>query len=151
MMIDERDAAIIEALRRDARASNAEISRSVGVSEGTIRRRLNRLLNERVIQIRATFAEPPSDAPSPDAAFGALIEITVQPGSLDAVLERVSALDETGFVVCVSGDCDIIARIEAQNYDALRRFLAERIRPIPGIERTETKIILTAAKDEAKN
>ena len=151
MMIDERDAAIIEALRRDARASNAEISRSVGVSEGTIRRRLNRLLDERVIQIRATFAEPPPDERAPGAAFGALIEITVRPDSLDAVLERVSALEETGFVVCVSGDCDIIARIEVQNYEDFRRFIAERIRPIEGIERTETKIILNAVKDEARN
>lgn len=143
--IDEKDAAIIEALRQDARASNAEISRSVGVSEGTIRRRLSRLLDEGAVRIQVTPAERPVAG-----GFGAIIEINARPDSLDDVLERVSALEETGFVVSVSGDCDIIARVEVQDHKDFCRLLAERIRPIQGVERAESKIILNAVKDEGR-
>ena len=145
MYIDDKDAAIIEALRRDGRASNAEIARKMGVSEGTIRRRLSRLLDEGIIEIRVASAERPTET-----AFGAIIEITVRPDSLDAVLERARALDETRFVASVAGCCDIIARIEVEDADGLSRFLSERLRPIPGIERAETSIILNAAKDEGR-
>ena len=143
MYIDDKDAAIIEALRQDARASNAEISRSVGVSEGTIRRRLSRLLDAGAVKIRATPAARPVTA-----GLGAFIEINARPDSIDAVLEQVSELEEAGFVISVCGDCDIVARVEVQDNDALRRFLDERIRPIQGIERYEARIILSAAKDE---
>lgn len=143
MHIDDKDAAIIEALRRDPRASNVEIARSMGVSEGTIRRRLSRLLDEGAIEIRVASAERPTET-----ALGAIIEITVRPDSLDEVLERARALDETRFVASIAGGCDIIARIEVEDAASLNRFLADRLRPIPGLERAETRIILNAAKDE---
>ena len=143
MHIDDKDADIIEALRRNPRASNVEIARIMGVSEGTIRRRLSRLLDEGAIEIRVASAECPTETP-----FGAIIEITVRPDSLDEVLERARALDETRFVASIAGGCDIIARIEVEDAASLNRILADRVRPIPGLERAETRIILNAAKDE---
>lgn len=140
MNIDDTDAAIIAALRRDARAPNVEIARAAGVSEGTVRRRLNRLLAERVIEIRVALPRRRTAA-----GIAAIIEITVRPDSLDAVLEQVRSLDETDFAASVAGGCDIIAWIEVENARALNRFLADRLRPIPGLERAETNIILNAA------
>ena len=40
--MDELDRKIISLLQLDGRASNAKIAREVGVSEGTVRRRLRR-------------------------------------------------------------------------------------------------------------
>ena len=40
--MDELDTKIIAMLQEDGRASNAGIARRVGVSEGTVRRRLKR-------------------------------------------------------------------------------------------------------------
>ena len=59
-------------------------------------------------------------------------------------------MEETGFVVSVCGDCDIVARIEVKGDDDFRRFLAKRIRRIKGIERAEAKIILNDVKDEGR-
>ena len=45
--MDELDRKIIALLQVDGRSSNAKIARAVGVSEGTVRRRLRRLIQEK--------------------------------------------------------------------------------------------------------
>ena len=54
--MDELDGKIIAMLERDGRASNARIARDVGVSEGTVRRRLKRLINEQIINVIASVS-----------------------------------------------------------------------------------------------
>ncbi|HAJ00941.1 MAG TPA: Lrp/AsnC family transcriptional regulator, partial [Dehalococcoidia bacterium] len=51
--MDELDRRIISLLQMDGRASNAKIAREVGVSEGTVRRRLRRLIQEDVVKVIA--------------------------------------------------------------------------------------------------
>ena len=51
--MDERDRQIIALLQEDGRATNANIARKVGVSEGTVRRRLNRLFEDEYIRVVA--------------------------------------------------------------------------------------------------
>ena len=51
--MDELDRKIIALLQLDGRASNAKIAREVGVSEGTVRRRLRRLIKEDVVKVVA--------------------------------------------------------------------------------------------------
>ena len=51
--MDELDRKIISLLERNGRASNARIARDVGVSEGTVRRRLKRLISEKIINVVA--------------------------------------------------------------------------------------------------
>ena len=48
--VDNFDKNIIEILESDGRASNAEIARSIGVSEGTIRRRLKKLIDNKELK-----------------------------------------------------------------------------------------------------
>ena len=55
--MDQLDRDIIGILQKDGRTSNAGMSRDLGVSEGTIRRRLKSLVDDEVIQILA-FVEP---------------------------------------------------------------------------------------------
>ena len=51
--LDELDEKIIERLGHDARVSNREIGREFGLTEGTIRSRLKRLLDGKVIRVAA--------------------------------------------------------------------------------------------------
>ena len=50
--MDKLDIAIIDVLKGDGRASNAEIARIVGVSEGAVRRRLDRLIYEERLNLK---------------------------------------------------------------------------------------------------
>jgi len=51
--LDELDERIIERLGHDARVSNREIGREFGLTEGTIRARVKRLLDNKVIRVAA--------------------------------------------------------------------------------------------------
>ena len=51
--MDDLDRKIIAILQSNGRASNAQIARNVGVSEGTVRRRVRRLIEEAVIRVVA--------------------------------------------------------------------------------------------------
>ena len=55
--MDELDRQIITILEKDGRAANATIAREVGVSEGTVRRRLKRLIGDEIIKVMA-FPDP---------------------------------------------------------------------------------------------
>ena len=52
--IDELDRRIIQLLQKDGRASNTLLARSAQVSEGTVRRRLKRLIGEGIVKIAVT-------------------------------------------------------------------------------------------------
>ena len=51
--MDELDSKIIAMLQKDARVSNAGIARETGMSEGTVRRRVRRLVDEVFVNIVA--------------------------------------------------------------------------------------------------
>ena len=51
--IDKTDSEIIKMLQKDGRLSNTTIAKKLGVSEATVRARLNRLIDEEYIQIVA--------------------------------------------------------------------------------------------------
>ena len=51
--MDQLDRRIINLLQMDGRASNAALARELEVSEGTIRRRVRRLIQEGLIRITA--------------------------------------------------------------------------------------------------
>ena len=51
--IDDLDLRVIRLLQQDARSSNRRIAAELGVSEGTIRSRIRRMEEERIIRIQA--------------------------------------------------------------------------------------------------
>ena len=88
--MDELDRKIIGILQLDGRASNAKIARELGVSEGTIRRRLKRLIEDEAIQVVA-LPEPSKLGYNTEAIVG----IQVDPGKLEYVAEELGRAPET--------------------------------------------------------
>ena len=146
VLIDERDNKIIEALRRDCRAPNAQIARDVGVSEGTIRRRLNRLLAEGAIEISVTEVAQQAEGDDGGDAPGleVIIRMTVAPQDLlDKALKKMKDLPETKYAASVfANDYNIIAWVEVKDIDELKSLLNKRVRIIKGVEKTETNVII---------
>jgi DNA-binding Lrp family transcriptional regulator len=52
-MLDQIDCQMIELLQKDGRISNTDIAKEIGLSEATVRTRLNRLIQDEFIQIVA--------------------------------------------------------------------------------------------------
>lgn len=139
--MDELDLQIIEILQNDGRASNARIAREVGVSEGTVRRRLRRLVNDDVIKI---IAVPNLDKIGYSTA--ALIGLQTAPGTLDSVADAISNMREVHYVAITTGTFDLFAWVGMTSTEDLGVFLRTRMGIIPGVTRTETFVNLSIKK-----
>ncbi len=135
--MDELDTKIIEILQRDGRASNAGIARKVGVSEGSVRRRLKRLVQDEYIQVVAL--------PDP-AKMGyqsqALVGIQVEPDKIEQVAGDLSTLVEISWLAVTTGSFDIFAWATLPSAEALGIFLRTKVGIVPGVRRTETFVNL---------
>ena len=139
--MDGLDTKIIEILQKDGRSSNAGIARRVGVSEGTVRRRLKRLVQEEYVRV---VAIPDPSKLGYDSE--ALIGVQVDPDKVDQVGEGLSALDEVSWVAITTGSYDIFAWATLQSAEALGIFLRTKVGTIPGVRRTETFVNLSNKK-----
>ena len=131
--VDELDLQIIDLLQLDARSSNRRIAAELGVSEGTVRARIRRMEDEKVIRI-AGIAHP--------AAFGmgvsAYVGFDVEGGKLKKVAQRVLDHEAVSMVMTSLGDYDLLAVVVAPSREALVDFVLDELGSIPGVRRTET-------------
>jgi Lrp/AsnC family transcriptional regulator for asnA, asnC and gidA len=136
------DRQIIRTLQRDGRASNVEIARYVGVSEATVRKRLDRLIAEGVVRITAV----------PDAARVGLTTVTflsfeVELSQMDQIAEQLVRSPEVRSIYYTTGESDLIVEAWFSSSNDLLRFLTHRVASIPGIKRTATSHVLRTIKD----
>ena len=138
--LDDVSKAIIEQLQQDGRRPYAAIGKAVGLSEAAVRHRVQRLIDSGVMQVVAVTN--PLQVGFPRAA---MIGITVE-GDLEAVAAEVEALAEVDYLVICAGGFDLMAEVVAEDDDHLLEILNRRIRPIPGVKRTETFVYLPPRK-----
>ena len=139
--MDELDGRIINLLQADGRASNAKIARDVGVSEGTVRRRLRRLMEDEVVKVIAV-----PNLEEMGYATAALIGVQTSPGHVDDVADAISSLDEAHYVAITTGAWDIFAWVGVESTEQLGNFIRGKIGGISGITRTETFVNLAIKK-----
>jgi Lrp/AsnC family transcriptional regulator for asnA, asnC and gidA len=129
--LDELDHKIIERLGHDARVSNREIGREFDLTEGTIRSRLKRLLDNRVIRVAAVTNA--NRLRNPILAYLWVEADTA--ADIEKVAESLASLPEIGFVATTLGRADVLAMTLVENGNELTDFLHQTIDKIPGVRR----------------
>ncbi len=139
--LDDTDHQIIAELRLDGRQANTEIARRLGVSETTVRNRIQRLINEGIIQVAAIVNLS-------RLGYGVAVHVGIvcEPGRVPEVARELSAMPEIRYLSFVAGRYDLLVAASFRSQDELFTFLMERVGKIPGIERTETLYELRIAK-----
>ena len=132
---------IIEQLQQDGRRSYAAIARAVGLSEAATRQRVQRLIDERVIQIAAV-----TDAAAVGFHRMALLGINVE-GDIRSVADKLAGLEEAEYVVICAGQFDVLVELICEDDAQLLRTIDESVRTIPGVRSTETFVYLKVAKE----
>jgi Lrp/AsnC family transcriptional regulator, regulator for asnA, asnC and gidA len=138
--LDETDRTLISLLQRDGRASFTALAKAVGLSEGAVRQRVQRLMRDGTMQIVAV-----TDPLDVDLARQAMVGIKVN-GDLHAVADRLSALADVHYVVLCAGSFDLLAEVICRDDEHLLQVLNDDIRGIAGIVSTETFVYLKLAK-----
>ena len=139
--MDELDQRIIGLLQVDGRLSNASIARRLRVSEGTIRRRVSRLIREDVISIAAV-----PNFEKLGFTTSAFIGLQVRPGKADDVADALAGLREVHYVSVTTGSYDVFLWVGLESSERLGEFLHTSIAAIEGVQRTETFVNLGIKK-----
>ena len=142
--MDELDHKIIALLQMDGRASNAKIAREVGVSEGTVRRRLRRLTKDDVVHIVAV-----PNLEKLGYATTALVGLQTGPGMSDTVAESLASLPESHYVAVTTGSYDVFVWAGLESAESLGNFLRTKVGVIEGVQRTATFVNLSLKKRTA--
>jgi DNA-binding Lrp family transcriptional regulator len=132
--MDELDKEILSILRKDARTPYTEIADQVGTSEGTVRNRVDRLIEDEIIE-RFTVATRTGNVK-------AMIEIGVDVNvDTAAVTDRIAEWPAVDFVWQVSGEQDIVVVVDAADTDAVNDLIT-RARELAEVMNTKTRLIL---------
>jgi Lrp/AsnC family transcriptional regulator for asnA, asnC and gidA len=132
-MLDELDRRIVAALAKDGRRPYRDIARELDVSEGTVRFRVTRLMDEGLIRVTAVGSPL---ALGVDAY--ALIHIRVTPGHVAEAARVLTGYPNIRFVAKSFGSTDIIIQTLHANAQDLHRFASEELpRRIPEITQIE--------------
>lgn len=139
--VDGIDLAIIRLLQEQGRTTNAHIARVLGVSEGTVRKRIDRLTADEIIKVVAVL-NPGKTGYRTDVIIG----IRVEPGSLLTVGEALSRREEVVYLGYMTGRHDILVEMLFRDNDALFEFLDEHLPALGAIVSTETYQVLRTGK-----
>ena len=139
--MNETDLAIIRRLQRNGRVPYTEIAQELGISEATVRSRVNKLMDDQVLQIVGMVDPYHLGFNAP-----AIISVSVQPGRLEAVAEEITAFEEVSYLVMVSGEFDLLVEVMCRDKNHFVDFLNKKLFRVPGVQRTQTFFILRTFK-----
>lgn len=141
--MDSIDRAIIDALRLDARAPYGEIGDQVGLSSSAVKRRIDRLVADRVITSFTVTVDPDIDGRGIEAYVELFCRGNVTPGGLRRILGGVP---EVVSAVTVTGEADALAHICSSDMASLERAL-EQVRAAATVDHTRSAIVLSRLID----
>lgn len=139
--VDALDRKIIVALYQDVRASYKSIADRLGVSHNTVRARMDRLLQEKVIRF-AVVTDPPKVGFEVTAYLG----LVVEPQKVDAIGQTLFGRREVSYLGHTIGNEDIIALTHFENNEALFRFVNGFLGHLDGVTAVRTTIVCETLK-----
>jgi Lrp/AsnC family transcriptional regulator for asnA, asnC and gidA len=133
-VIDHLDEKIIEILKKDSRRPFVDIANQLKVSEGTIRSRVRKLVDDGIIQ---SFTIKTSSK-NVKAIIEIKINVNVNTSDVSAKIARFEGVSE---VFEVTGEEDVVAIIDVTSSPQLNEII-ERIRRFDNVQSTRTRLIL---------
>ena len=139
---DPLDQAILILLHANARLPSAEIARRLGESPRTVQHRIQRLLDQSIVQ--------PVGVINP-AAFGYSLAVDIfcelEVGVQDQTLEAILEMPNITYAAITTGDQDISLQAVFRNSAEMHDFITHVLHQVPGMRRTRTVLVPSILKD----
>lgn len=142
MNLDRTDQRLLQALQDNARTSQRQLAKLLGVAQGTVTNRLKRLEDEGVITGYSANVSPASLGWSMTIMAG----LRIMKGRMIDVQQRISADPRVFAVYDVTGDWDsiVLARVkDRQDLDNLTK----TVFTLEGVTRSYTHVVLNTVKE----
>jgi Lrp/AsnC family leucine-responsive transcriptional regulator len=145
--MDAIDLQILRIVQSDNRRSAAEIGQEIGLSVSAVSDRVRRMNASGVIAANRAVADPLRVG----LGLCAFVFVDLEPRADEAEFARqVTALPEVQEAHHITGPHNWLVKVRVKDTAALQALMVERLKPIPGVLRTETLIALTSAKETSE-
>jgi Lrp/AsnC family transcriptional regulator, leucine-responsive regulatory protein len=141
-MINDIDNQILNIIQQDARISNVEIARQVGLAPSAVLERVKKLEERGIIRGYATELD------AAQIGFGLTAFVAVRTNDCCAETDKfLAAIPEVLEVHDVAGEDSYLLKVRVKNTEDLARLLRERLKNVPNIASTKTTIVLQTIKE----
>jgi len=143
--LDEIDRGILELLQADCKATLARVGEQVGLSAPAVVERVKRLEHEGFIE--GYHARLNARLLGLDVC--AFISVwTTHARAMDELTVRLESFEDILECHHVTGDPTLLLKVKTRNTQSLERLISA-VRSLPGVERTETNVVLSTWVERA--
>jgi DNA-binding Lrp family transcriptional regulator len=143
MSMDEKDFELLKLLCRDGRMTGPALSEHTGLPLTTVHNRVKRLERDGVVRGYSAVLDEKKMGNAVSAFI--LVSVHYPEGkrfSQEEVARKIKTLGGVQFVAVITGESDILLRVNVKDVDALNRLVTAQIRAIPGVDQTRTMVVL---------
>ncbi len=142
--LDELDHKLLILLQKDDQSALAELSQEIGAPASTLNDRIKRLVSHGVIAgFHARLSPEALGLDLLAFMFVAWSNPKVEP----VFLKKIKASSAVLECHHVTGAWNYLLKVRVRTTRDLEQFLAETVKAVAGVERTETMIVLSSAKE----
>ncbi|MGQ9723713.1 MAG: Lrp/AsnC family transcriptional regulator [Candidatus Jordarchaeum sp.] len=141
LKIDDTDEKLIRMLSEDSRKSYKEIADKLGLSIITVRKRLQKLVDEEIIKKFTIILNP-------ELFKNKIISlVTIHPAAhrQNEIIETIAKLEEVEEAHLMTGGCGLSMKVHVNSLIELNKFI-EKVRGIQGVISVESCIVLRKVK-----
>ncbi|OGU54004.1 MAG: hypothetical protein A2V66_17795 [Ignavibacteria bacterium RBG_13_36_8] len=142
--MDKTDEKIISLLKTNARTSNAEIARQIGIVPSAVLERIRKLEEKGIIKQYTAVINPEKTGKS----VLAYLQITTneKPGE-ECSADCLSKLPEVHELHHVAGEYCYLLKVRTEDNQALSKFLKDKIAMLTSVTNIKTTIVLETVKE----
>lgn len=139
------DRQLLALLQADARVTNVELSRTLGLSPPGLQKRVKKLEQRRIVQQYVALL----DREALGLDLLCLVNVSLahhRPGLRARFRDAMRRMPEVLECYFLTGEVDYVVKVVVANHTALEKFLFEKLMSIEGVDRVRTSIVVNEIK-----
>ncbi len=144
--IDQTDRKILQILQSNAKITNAQLSKEIGLSPAPTLERVKKLENLGIIRsYHATL-----ETEKVGLGVTTFVQVFLQShkkSCLDAFVEKIKLIDNVIECHHITGSCDFILKVISADIQSYQKLMLEEISEIEEISNMQSMVILSTFKD----
>ncbi len=145
--IDSTDKKILQILQENAKITNAQLSKEIGLSPAPTLERVKKLENLGLIRSYHAML----DTEKVGLGVTTFVQVFLQSHKksiIDAFVERINMIDSVIECHHITGSCDFLLKVIAPDIQAYQKLILEQISEIEEISNMQSMVILSTFKDK---
>jgi Lrp/AsnC family leucine-responsive transcriptional regulator len=145
--LDPIDRKLLSLLQDNAKLSQAELAKAVGLTAPSVNERIRKLERSGVIRGYVALL----DERKLGHDITAFVEIFIEhPKFESGFIEAVGDLDEVLECHHITGEFSLLLKVRVRDMQAFRKLLIEKLNTVRGVRQTRTLIVLATAKEQRR-